>query len=149
MNKDTCQRYLEDPEAHASHLDECARCRELFSNLEQSVANKPVRVDTLPLAPWEGASHRSWSLVIGSSVATALIAFALFAAAGGSPLVIVGKAVEGGLPSADVFVSMFRLLSGAVQNAPRTWQIAIAIGFVAVNALFVVLLRKAPKGIDA
>jgi hypothetical protein len=149
MNNDTCQRYLEDPEAHASHLDECVRCREVFSHLEESVENKPVRVDSLPLAPWEGATHRSWSLVIGSTVATAVIALALFAAAGGSPLVIAGSAVKGGLPSADVFVSMFRLLSGAVQNAPRAWQIAIAVGFVAVNALFVVLLRKAPKGIDA
>ncbi|HVS30118.1 MAG TPA: hypothetical protein VMS98_01570 [Thermoanaerobaculia bacterium] len=141
MTDEACRRYLEEPEAHAAHLGQCAECRRVFGNLEVPVEHRPVRVEALPLAPWEGAGHRAWALVIGGSIGLAALAMALFAAAGVSPL-------QMNLPSTDVVLSIFRLFSGAIQNAPATWQIAIGIAFVAVNALFVVLLRRAPRGID-
>ena len=141
MTKETCTRYLEEPEKYAAHLEECAECRAVFGNLEAPVEHRPVRVESLPLAPWEGAGHRSWSLVIGVAIVLAAIAIGLFSAAGVSPLKM-------NVPTADVIMSAFRLFSGAIQNAPATWQIAIGIAFVAVNALFLVLLRRAPRGID-
>jgi len=141
MTKEACTRYLEEPEKYAAHLEECAECRAVFGNLEAPVDHPPVRVDSLPLAPWEGAGHRSWSLVIGAAIVLGAVAIALFAAAGVSPSRM-------NVPSAEVIMSAFRLFSGAIQNAPATWQIAIGIAFVAVNALFLVLLRRAPRGID-
>ncbi len=140
---DRCQQYLEDPEAHPSHLAECADCRRMAEALEQGLDGR-VRVDSLPLAPWEGASHRSWPLVLGVTLAAIAIAAAVFAAAGMSPTQVAGM----NMPSADLLMSMMRLTSGAIQNAPPSWQIGIAISFVVVNALFFVLLRRAPKGID-
>lgn len=140
---DRCQHYLEDPEGHAGHLAECADCRRMAEALAQSVDAR-VRVDALPLAPWEGASYRSWPLVLGAALAVIAIAAAFFAAAGTSPL----KVVDMSMPSTDLLISMVRLTSGAIQNAPTSWQIGIGISFVVVNALFIVLLRRAPKGID-
>jgi hypothetical protein len=139
-----CRLYLEDPEAHAAHLQECAECRALFEEMSERVGHRPVTVDALPLAPWEGASHRSWPLVVGGALTVFAITGALFAAAGPSAI----QAVRSSLPSLDIVMSIFRLAGGAVQNAPTTWQIGIAISFVIVNAIFLALLRRAPKGID-
>jgi len=36
-----------------------------------------------------------------------------------------------------------------VRNAPTTWQITIGVLFVIVNTVLVLLLRRAPRGIDA
>ena len=140
---DRCQQYLEDPESHAAHLAECAKCRTMADALSQNLDLR-VRVDAMPLAPWEGASHRNWPLVIGVGLAVIAIAAAFFAAAGTTPLKIAGM----NMPSADVLMSLARLTSGAIQNAPTSWQIGIAISFVVVNALFILLLRRAPRGID-
>ena len=136
-----CQRYLEDPEGHAAHLAECADCRRMAEALAQNLDAR-VRVDELPLAPWEGASHRSWPLVIGVALAVVAIAAALFAVAGTSPFAVAGM-------DSDLLTSIFRpLLSGAILNAPTSLQIKIVAAFLIVNVLFIVLLRRAPKGID-
>jgi hypothetical protein len=140
---DRCQQFLEDPETHASHLAECENCRRMTEGLEQNLDAR-VRVDALPLAPWEGASHRSWPLVVGAILAVVVIAAALFAAAGTTPLSVVGM----NMPSADILVSMMRLTSGAIQNAPTSWQVGIIISFLVVNVLLFLLLRRAPKGLD-
>lgn len=138
---DRCQQYLEDPEGHAAHLAECADCRRIAAGLEQNLEAR-VRLDELPLAPWEGASHRSWPLVVGVALTVVAIAAALFAAAGTSPLAVAAM-------DSDLLTSILRpLMSGAILNAPTSLQIKIVIAFVIVNVLFIVLLRRAPKGID-
>jgi hypothetical protein len=144
MNRDSCQKYLEDPEANASHLAECAECRTLAESLQASGLGPRASVDLrkLPLAAWEGASYRSWPLVAAGAIAVAVIATLLFAATGTTPL----QLLRGKLPSGDVVSSLLRLRF--VQNAPLSWQIFIAIAFVAVNAIFIALLRRAPRGID-
>jgi hypothetical protein len=144
MKSDRCRLYLEDPEAHAAHLDECAQCRALFDRMNMRVGSEPVVVDSLPLAPWEGASHRSWPLVVGGVLTVLAITAAFFVAAGPSAL----AAIRSNIPSLDVIMSMFRLAGGAVQNAPTIWQIVVGISFVIVNAIFFALLRRAPKGLD-
>ena len=148
MNKDACERYLEDPEANAPHLDECEECRMLFATLDAPVRHDPVRVDALPLAPWEGASHRAWSLVVGAALGVAALAIALFLVVGESPIHEVKRAITASLP-ADILVSMLRMFGGAVRNSPPSLQIAIGVGFIAINAVLFMLLRRAPKGIDA
>ena len=147
MNNKACERYLEEPEVNAAHLAECEECRRLSETLDLPVQHHPLRLDALPLAPWEGAAHRAWSLVIGGALGVAAIAIALFIAAGASPVDQVRRAVMTTLP-VDIVVSMAGGLGGALRSAPASWQIALGIGFVAVNAALFALLRRAPKGID-
>ncbi|HEX6178922.1 MAG TPA: hypothetical protein VF057_11230 [Thermoanaerobaculia bacterium] len=144
MNRELCQRYLEDPEANAAHVATCAECRAIEQQLSAKVRNAQVHVDALPLAPWEEASHRSWPLVTGGLLTLIAIATALFAMIGVSPLVMLRDA----LPSFDILASVARFAGGAIQNAPTSWQIGIAISFIAVNAILIALLRRSPKGID-
>ena len=145
MNPESCQRYLEDPDANAAHLAECAECGALADGLEASGLGPRASVTSeLPLAAWEGASYRPWPLVAAGTIAIAVIAGLLFAATGTSPIEIL----RGKIPSTDVIASMFRLAGGAVQNAPVAWQVGIGISFVIVNGIFIALLRRAPRGLD-
>lgn len=148
MNREACERYIEDPEANAGHPAECAECAAFFGALDAPAAHRPIAVGNLPLAPWEGASHRPWPLVIGGALALIAIATALFLVAGESPLAGGIKAVTQGVPPLDVAMSMFRLAGGFVHNAPVAWQVAFAVSFLVVNALLALLLRRAPRGID-
>lgn len=141
--KEACQQYLENPEAHPEHLAGCAECREMADALMEprlQPGASEVRLPNLPLAPWEGASHRSWPLVLGSALTVIAIAAAFFAAAGVSPV----EVFRNNAPSLDMAVSIIRL----VQNAPATFHIVVIVSFVVVNALFLLLLRRAPRGID-
>jgi hypothetical protein len=140
-----CQRYIEDPEANASHLETCEACRALFGELgAPPPALRPISVDTMPLAAWEGASHRAWPLVVAGLVLLAGIAGVLFAIAGISPRVLFAQ-----LPSLDVMASVVRGGGAFVQNAPMGWQVGIGIGFLVINTILYVLLRRAPRGVDA
>lgn len=148
MKSESCERYLADPEGNAAHLDECAECAALFGSQELPFEHKPIVVEALPLAPWEGASHRSWALVIGGALALLAIAAALFASAGVAPLSGIATAVGSGVPPLEVAKLLLQQVGAAAQHAPAAWQIAVAVLFVAVNTLLWVLLRRAPKGID-
>ena len=152
MNTD-CHKYLEDPETHADHLAGCASCRamaeELDARLNEGKAVVPVRIETLPLAPWEGAAHKSWPLAIGVILGVMAMVAALFAMAGLSPVATLADAFRSSVPSVEILSSIIRLAPGAIQNAPAGLQIAIVISFIVINALLFLLLRRAPKGIDA
>ena len=73
--------FLQDPEAHAAHLDECAECRALIARLNAPISHEPIRVDDLPLAGWEGASYRSWGFVVACAIALLLATIILCRAA--------------------------------------------------------------------
>jgi len=140
MKTEACERYVADPEANASHLDECVECAALFGS---SDVGATLKLDALPLAPWEGAAHKSWPLVIGGALTVFCIAAALFAIAG-VPL----TALTGAIPSFSTLQLLLRDVGDGLQHAPAPWQIAIAISFLVVNTVLIVLLRRAPKGID-
>ncbi|HET7707550.1 MAG TPA: hypothetical protein VFM36_15795 [Thermoanaerobaculia bacterium] len=141
MTSDKCTRYFEDPEAHAAHLGECAECRAIQQQLDARVVNQPVRVDALPLAPWEGADHRSWPLVLGGALTIIAIAAALFAAASVSPIDLLMQSVRG---SVTIARSLVGVGGGILETAP-----VLVLGlFVIVNGILFALLRRAPKGID-
>ncbi len=144
MTNPNCQRYFEDPEANAAHLETCAECRAVEGELHAPIASRPIEVSALPLASWEGAQHRSWPLVLGGGLAVLAIALGLFAMAGVSPR----AALSARVPSLDALSSLVRLLTGAVQQASPRAQALLLVAFLAVNAVFVLLLRRAPKGID-
>jgi hypothetical protein len=147
MTDQSCQRYLEDPEANASHLDECADCRALAARLGEAVEHRPVVVDAgaLPLASWEGAAHRSWPLVLGSALTVVAVALALCAATGMSPL----RVMDASMGSMSALRALIRGGADALRGAPISGQVAFGVAVVLVNALLVVLLRRAPRGIDA
>jgi hypothetical protein len=148
MKNESCERYLQDPEANASHLETCEECRALFGVPELLIEPAAVSVDVMPLAPWEGASHRSWPLALAGGAVVLCAAIALFIVAGVAPLAGVARAVANAIPSVDLVLSASRLIGTGLQHAPASWQIAIGAGFVAVNTIFFLLLRRAPRGID-
>ena len=134
MNE-SCQRFAEDPEANAAHLRECEKCRALYGELP----THSVNVGALPLAPWDGATYRSWPLVIGVALAVLALALALCAAAGITPLVAMMIAAQTQISRA-----------GQVYEKLRTFgPLVYGILFLIVNSILILLLRRAPRGIDA
>jgi hypothetical protein len=165
MTDERCQQYLEDPEANAAHLQECLACRTLAATLDpsypleegvpspgqyagQAGASVPpleIDVDALPLALWEGATHRPWPLVVSLVAGVFLLAIAVCFAAGTS----ITSAVTSGTGSFEMIRDLVRMTGEAAPHAPAGWQVFVLIGFFVVNGLLVILLRRAPRGIDA
>ncbi len=140
MNE-TCQRYAENPEANATHLAGCEACGALYSVLDSEIDSKPVAVGALPLAPWEGAGYRSWPLAIGGTLGVLVIALALCAAAGISPL----RAIAVGFQSYAI-----RAIITAIDEKLRPLgPLFFGAIYLIVNTALVFLLRRAPRGIDA
>ena len=147
MKTEACERYINDPEANASHLAECAECAALFGSNDIRFEHV-VETDVLPLAPWEGASDKSWPLVIGGALAVLSIAAAMFTIAGVAPLNGIVQALASTIPSFTTLQLLLRYVGDGVQHAPAPLQIGVAISFLVVNTLLVVLLRRSPRGID-
>jgi hypothetical protein len=141
---DAHTEFLQDPEAHASHVDDCAECRAIVERLDAPLSHEPIHIDRLPLAAWEGASYRSWGFVAACSAVLAAIALVLCHIAGVSPV----RAIF-----ADASINQWRLFlalsTGALRRATLGWQIFFGCAFVAVNTLLFVLLRRPTRGIDA
>lgn len=146
MNDPDCQRYLEDPEANASHLERCAECRAMDSGLRDVAAGPPVAVnpEALPLAPWEGAAYRSWPLVAGGALTVLALAIAFGLLSGVSPM----RVVDSGLLSVDGARAFILTSAASLRRASVAGQIGFAFLFLAVNALLFILLRRAPRGFD-
>ena len=132
----TCEDYLEDPEANAEHLASCSICQALEAEIE--VQHRPMSIDALPLASWEGAKHRTWPLVGAALFAMLTLAIVLSAAAEVSPL----AAVTSSMPSLQALLTFFQL-TGRAMGAPL-----VALLFVVTNTVLFLLLRRAPKGVD-
>jgi hypothetical protein len=144
-----CDDYLQDPETHAAHVESCELCRAMFEelNIEVPVQHRPINLDALPLATWEGASHRTWPLVAAGLLAVLVLASVLFIAAGTSPLRGIAKALVSAVPSLDLMVNLSQLAGGALHNAPVVWHVAIGVSFVLINTVLFLLLRRSPKGV--
>ena len=147
MTEDACQRYLEDPEANAAHLQTCAECRAVSAALSAKASVEPAVIDvnTLPLANWEGSSHRPWPFVLGLGAVLVIIALALCDAAGMSPVHVA----ESSLASMEAIRGLVNSATTSLRGASFGWQIAFGAAFLIVNALLFVLLRRSPRGIDA
>ena len=143
MKTDSCLRYLEDPEANAGHLDECAECRAVFG--ETDVPATPLTIKELPLATWEGATHRSWPLVLAGFVVALAAAAVLCFIAGMTPL----RVVESSFKSVQSMRAFVTTSAEALRAASMGAQIAFFGAFIVVNGVLVALLRRSPRGIDA
>jgi len=144
MNDHACARYLEDPETNAAHLTECDACRALFGELEETIEHPPLAIGSLPLAPWEGAGHRAWPLVLVGALGVCALTVALFLIAGVSPLHGVAAATK--MPSPGSAMTMATDVSHALMRSAGGW---IVLGFIVTNVVLFGLLRRAPRGIDA
>jgi hypothetical protein len=147
MTDKACEQYLEDPEANAAHLRTCAKCSaEAIALAEKADVQPPsIDLDALPLAPWEGSSHRAWPLVLGTAAVVAIVALALLDAAGMSPLHVV----EGSLTSMETIRTQLNRAASSLRSASLGAQVAFGAAFLLVNGLLIALLRRAPRGIDA
>jgi hypothetical protein len=137
MKADDCQRYIEDPEAHAAHLETCEECRALFGAGDVAIEPRPISVEALPLAPWEGAQHRAWPLVVGIALAVLAIAIGTLSVAGAPAY----TALRASVPSIDRMQALLIVM----RQTPMT---VVGVLFIVVNSLLFMLLRRAPKGID-
>jgi hypothetical protein len=145
----TCEDYFEDPEKHAAHLETCALCRALDGDADAvGVEPRPLSVDALPLATWEGASHRTWPLVAVGVVSVLILAVALFLAAGTPPLRGIARAVTSSVTSMEAATKFFQLFGTGLHSAPALVHVTIGVLFVFINTLLFLLLRRAPRGID-
>jgi hypothetical protein len=147
MTDQGCEKYLQDPDANAAHLETCAKCSAEAAALAENADLQPpsIDLDALPLAPWEGSSHRAWPLVLGTTAVVAIVALALLDAAGMSPLHVV----EGSLTSMEVLRTQLNRAATSLRSASLGAQIAFVAAFLIVNGLLIALLRRAPRGIDA
>ncbi|HEV7485725.1 MAG TPA: hypothetical protein VGQ65_08580 [Thermoanaerobaculia bacterium] len=147
MTDQACEKYLEDPEANSAHLRTCAKCNAEAMALAEKADDAPpsIDLDALPLAPWEGSSHRAWPLVLGTAAVVAIVALALLDAAGMSPLHVV----EGSLTSMEVLRTQLNRAATSLRSASLGAQVAFGVAFLLVNGLLIALLRRAPRGIDA
>jgi hypothetical protein len=149
----TCEEYFEDPVKNAKHLETCALCRALESDVVEdldavAIEHRPLNVDALPLATWEGASHRTWPLVAVGVVSVLVLAVALFLAAGTPPLRGIARAVTSSVTSFEAATKFFQLFGNGLHSAPTLVHVTIAVLFVFINTLLFLLLRRAPRGID-
>ena len=146
----TCEDYFDDPEKNAAHLESCAACQALANDLDSEieVEPRPLYVDALPLAGWEGASYRMWPLVAAGIASVLILAIALFLAAGTPPLRGMANAVTSGVTSVEAVSTFFRLFGRGLHGAPPAVHITVGVLFVIINAILFLLLRRAPKGID-
>ena len=140
----TCEEYLQDPESNAAHVESCAACAALFGDLDEAVEvqHVPVNVDALPLAPWEGASYRTWPLVIAGVIALLVLATVFFFAAGFTSVRGLAHVVVADIPPVEGLVRVLHLTGRAI-GVP-----IIAVLFLGINTILFLLLRRAPKGID-
>jgi hypothetical protein len=147
MTENACQQYLEDPEANAAHLRTCAACRAETAALavKTDAEPAPIDVNALPLAPWEGSSHRPWPLILGGTAIVIAIALALLDAAGLSPMHVA----ESSLASMEAIRNLLNRASSSLRSASLVTQVAFGAAFLVINALLILLLRRAPRGIDA
>ena len=140
----TCDDYLQDPEANAAHLESCPACRAIADELAMEVDVQPraIALDALPLAPWEGASHRTWPLVAAGFAAVLILAVVLFIAAGITSPAGAAQAIVSEVPPVQGLLQLFRH-TGTALGAP-----VVAVLFIAINTILLLLLRRSPKGID-
>ncbi len=145
----TCEDYFEDPVKNAAHLETCALCRALDVEDEGvAIEHRPLDIEALPMATWEGASHRTWPLVAAGLVSVLVLAVALFLAAGTPPLRGIARAVTSGFTSFEAATKFIQLFGSGLHSAPTLVHVTIAVLFVFINTLLFFLLRRAPRGID-
>lgn len=155
-----CERYRSNPDEHAAHVDSCGECRALtveLDELEQKVSQLGLEPKSdfqrqlnarLPLAPWEGARHRSWGLAIAVLTTLLILAIGAFLAAGVNSIGAIRTLGATMIPLRSPW-ELATSFASLVSSAPASFHLTVGILFVVVNVVLLVLLRRPPKGYDA
>ena len=106
---------------------------------------RPVAIGQLPLAPWEGAAHRSWPLVAAGALLLMVVAAAVCFWAGVPP----GRVLQSSFSTMQSARGFVTTAATALREASLVVQVGFGLLFIAVNTVLVLLLRRAPRGIDA
>lgn len=158
MTRPECDAFLDDPARHAGHPDSCEPCRVLSRDLERidavlgdggmnSISGSGLTVEQLPLAAWEGADNRAWTLVVLSGALLLFGAAVFFMLSGMSPLRGFAEAASQMVfPRVNV-VALGAAWARTLGRAPAGIHLILGLCFIAVNVLLVYLLRRQPKGI--
>ena len=158
MTPTGCDEYLADPVTNATHLESCESCRAAAKELEAldkglssaklQVERRATDPDALPLAPWEGASTRSWIAVIVVAAIVAGLGRGGFALLGIDPIEGFIAAMSGAASTGHI-VAVAKSAPDFLANAPMHVHLMIFAAFILVNVLFVALLRRRLRGYDA
>ena len=154
MTDPNCKAWMEDPEGQKAHLASCASCAAEAAGLEASALSEdaPSLAETLeprlPVAPWEGARHRSWGFLAAVLLVLVIGTAGLFFLLGVTFSEGMGAVVnEVGAPRSAIVV-----LAGAagdlIRSASPTVLLILVVAVIAVNALLIYLLRRGPRGYD-
>lgn len=158
MTRESCDAFLADPEANKAHIESCESCRQAMSKLQAldaglaAVAVEPEGAtvpdpEALPIAAWEGASNRPWSLVVGVALFVSILGIGGFMMLGIPPIQGFIAATTGALPGGG-FLKIVKSAPDFLANAPMHIHALIIIAFVVVNILFFSLLRRRTRGYD-
>lgn len=158
MTQLECQAFREDPETHAGHAETCDSCGAWRKDLDRidavlgsegpgSMPAGGLTAASLPLAPWEGANDRVWAVVVLSGALLLSGAVVFFSLSGISPLRGLTEAVSQTVVPRVNILSLGTAWARTLQRAPAGIHLILGICFIAVNVLFVFLLRRQPKGI--
>ncbi|MBW3563244.1 MAG: hypothetical protein KY459_00785 [Acidobacteria bacterium] len=156
MSHRTCTFRPDSLEAETTHLSSCRECAAEIQTLEQVERSlgstdveplSPVLKERLPVAPWEGASHRAWLAPVAVGAMLMALAALVAAATGTNPLDMIAAMFRGAASSATEIPDVARSLGTLVSTAPLEFRAAVVAAFIVINGLFAVMLRRRPRGI--
>lgn len=161
MTDSSCRQFRGDPEAFSTHPESCVACAGLLEEITQFDREfaayatlhgvpplEPLDSRNLPVASWEGASERAWPLAVLGALALVFLAVILFLLSGISPTEGFRAALMSQLPRFELF-EVASVVGEGLRGAPLGVHVLILVGFTVVNVIFVWLLCRAPRGIDA
>lgn len=157
----TCDDVRNDPAALPEHAVTCAACAAYLRDLDSFDARLRAAIpelapsaaaphaEQLPVAPWEGATHRPWQLAFAALALFLAAATVLFIAAGHSPASGIAAAIEAADLSPQGALSLVTTIGDVVRHAPVVIHLLIALLFVTANVILLALLRRPTRGYDA
>lgn len=107
----------------------------------------PILKERLPVAPWEGASHRAWLAPVVVGVTLMALAALVASATGANPFDMIAAIFRGAASSASEIPDVASSLGTLVSTAPLELRAAVVAAFILINGLFALMLRRRPRGI--
>jgi hypothetical protein len=161
MTDSSCRQFRGDPEAFSTHPESCVACAGILEEITQFDREfaahatlqgvpslEPLDSRNLPIASWEGASERAWPLAVLGALALVFLAVILFLLSGISPAEGFRAALMSQLPRFELF-EIASVVGEGLRAAPLRVHVLILVGFTVINVIFLWLLRRAPRGVDA